>query len=102
MMAVAELAKGKWQFLLLCLGLNERATSQYQERSYDDFVRVLSIISDWKLKKGKAALVSKLVKACIQIGISEDEIVKEYKRLARRKNDDTDQGTISSCVVPCS
>ena len=83
MMAVAELAQGKWQRFLLGLGLNERVTSQYQERSNDNVVRVVSIISDWKLKKGKEASVSKLVTACNKIDISEDEIVREYKRLTR-------------------
>ncbi|XP_065826158.1 uncharacterized protein [Oscarella lobularis] len=92
MMAVAELVREQWQRLLLCLGLNERVTSQYQEQSNDNNVRVCSIISDWKLKNGKEASVSKLVTACNKIGISEDETVKEYKRQTGRKNDDTDQG----------
>ena len=81
--AVAELAQGKWQRLLLYLGLNEKATSEYENQTQDNVVRAYKIISDWKLKKGREASVSKLVTACHKIDISEDEIVREYKRLTR-------------------
>ena len=42
------------------------------------------IISDWKLRERRKALVSKLITACDKCGISKDEIVKEYtKRVLR-------------------
>ncbi|XP_065831979.1 uncharacterized protein [Oscarella lobularis] len=77
-MAVAELAQAKWQRLLLCLGLDERVISQYKEQTYDNVVRACQIISDWKLREGIQASVSKLITACDKCGISKDEILKEY------------------------
>ena len=79
-LAVARLARAKWDHLLLALKQDDKKIIEYQELSKNNFVRASTVVNDWKDQCGKEASVRALVIACDEIGICKDVIVKEYKR----------------------